>query len=745
MKRISLFSLSTAAAVAFFMTFSAIMLPQAAQGQESDTKAPVSSSIIRVQDGAIKATKDKIQEAGSLEIKRKTPLPGDETLLVLKGSPGKVKQALGVKEGPSPSGTQTESLDVSANYRYQLTKTPDDPKYSEQWNMKKTDAAKGWDITTGSTDTTIAIVDSGVLFKQEWSNDHTYNQPDFARSQRWENSDEVNGVNDLDDDANGYIDDKYGWDFTGGYAGGSDCPNDSDTTSGGDNGPQPYSCDNEKDKSLLNKNDGNAGYVGHGTVVGSIAAAKTDNGRGVAGTDWNAKIMNLRVFNGYGIASTDQVVAAVEYATDNGADVINLSLSIYNENGSCDIIDDKLEEALKKARNDGTITAAASGNGGEDYVCYPAASQHTLAVGASTIEDEWAQFSNYGDQLDLIAPGEDVPALTAPSKNNGNSEYVGNASGTSLSTPHVTGAAALLKGMFPGATFNQIRTNLQKGVDKVPGMSGTRTKKHGFGRLNIHKANKHGTTQHPDGTLLQMGGEDKVFLMEAGTKRRVVSRQSFSSHNFAWSNIKRTTLKEKDTTGSGLNFREGTLLQPEDADPVYVINYDGSGNIEKRHITSRKAFEGLGYSYDEVLDIPQSQLPDASGDKISDASQHPDGTLVQKPGQDTVYLIDKEESKKRHVKSRQVFESRNYKWEAIKDATDADNGLDKGTVVDFKEGALVSGSSDAVYIINYDNNSNIEKRHFTSRFIFELLGYNFGDVLDVKDTQLPNQNGEAIE
>lgn len=720
------------------MTFSTIMLPQAAQGQESDTKAPVSSSIIRVQDGAIK---DKIQNVEALKIKRETPLPGDETLLVLKGSPAKVKEALSEEGGASLSGIPTESLDVSANYRYQLTKTPEDPKYSEQWNMKKTDAAKGWNITTGSTDTTIAIVDSGVLFHQDPYHDHT----DMNDSQRWENGDEVNGVGGVDDDANGYTDDKYGWDFIGGYAGGSDCPNDSDTTSGGDNGPQPYSCDNKNDKSLLNKNDGNAEYVGHGTVVGSIAAAKTDNTELVAGTDWNAKIMNLRVFNGYGTASTAQVVSAVEYATDNGADVINLSLSIYNDNGSCDIIDDKLEEALKEARNNGIITAAASGNGGENYVCYPAASRHTLAVGASTIEDKRAFFSNYGDQLDLIAPGENVPALTAPSKNNGNREYVGNASGTSLSAPHVTGTAALLKGMFPGATFNQIRTNLQKGVDKVPGMSGTTTKKHGFGRLNIHKANKHADSTHPDGTLLQMSGEDKVFLMEAGTKREVVSRQSFSSHNFTWSNIKRTTLTEKDATGSELNFREGTLLQPENADPVYVINYDGSGNIEKRHITSRKAFEGLGYSYNEVLDIPQSQLPDASGDKISDASQHPDGTLIQKSGQDTVYLIDKEESKKRHVKSRQVFESRNYEWEAIKDATDADDGLNKGTVVDFKEGALVSGSSDAVYIINYNANSDIEKRHFTSRFIFELLGYNFGDVLDVKDTQLPNQNGDSIK
>jgi hypothetical protein len=738
MKYFSLFSLSTAAAVAFLMTFSAIMLPQAAQGQESDTKAPVSSSIIRVQS---EATKDKIQNDEALEIKRETPLPSDETLLVLKGSPDKVKQALGVKEDPSPSGIPIESLDVSGNYRYQLTKTPNDPKYSEQWNMEKTDAAKGWNITTGTADTIVAIVDSGVLFNQDPYHNHT----DMDDSQRWENSDEVNGVNDLDDDANGYIDDKYGWDFIGGYAGGSNCPNDSDTTSSGDNGPQPYSCDNKNDKSLLNKNDEQAKYVGHGTVVGSIAAAKTDNGEWVAGTDWNAKIMNLRVFDGYGIASTDQVVAAVEYATDNGADVINLSLSIYNDNGSCDIIDDKLEEALKKARNNGITIAAASGNGSEDYVCYPAASRHTLAVGASTIEDEWAQFSNYGDRLDLIAPGKDVPALTAPSKNNGNREYVGNASGTSLSAPHVTGTAALLKGMFPAATFNQIRTNLQKGVDKVSGMSSTRTKKHGFGRLNIHKANKHGTTQHPDGTLLQMGGEDKVFLMEAGTKRRVVSRQSFSSHNFQLSNIKRTTLKEKDTTGSGLNFREGTLLQPEDSDAVYVINYNATGTIEKRHITSRKAFEGLGYSYNEVLDIPQSQLPDASGDKISDASRHPDGTLVQKPGQATVYLIDKEESKKRRVKSRQVFESRNYEWEAIKDATDADDGLNKGAVVDFKEGTLVSGSSDAVYIINYNKNSNIEKRHFTSRFIFELLGYNFGDVLDVKDTQLPNQNGDSIK
>ncbi|PSO43392.1 hypothetical protein BRC19_00820 [Candidatus Saccharibacteria bacterium QS_5_54_17] len=735
MKYFSLFSLSTAAG-AVFIILGTVLLPGAVKGQESEPKPPADSSIIRLPDKQVAEIKTAAEKAG-LGIKRTFPLPDNETLVTFNGSPGKVKGALSPEGGASLSGMQTESLDISPNYKYQLTKTPNDSKYSEQWNMKKTDAPKGWDITTGSTDTIIAIVDSGVLFNQDPYHDHN----DMVDSQRWENSDEVNGLNDTDDDLNGYTDDKYGWDFTGGYASGSDCPNDTDTTSSGDNGPQPYSCDNENDKSLLNKNDGDARYVGHGTVVGSIAAAKTNNNTLVAGTDWKAKIMNLRVFDGYGRATTARVVSAVEYATDNGADAINLSLAIYDDNGSCDIIDDKLEEALKEARNNGIITAAASGNNGDDHVCYPAASRHTLAVGASTVEDKRALFSNYGDQLDLIAPGKDVPALTAPSEANGNREYVGNASGTSLSTPHVTGTAALLKGMFPDATFNQIRTNLQKGVDKVSEMGSTRTKKHGFGRLNIHKANKHADSTHPDGTLISTVGNPRVFLLENGKRRYITDPAIFNSHNFQWKRIKRTTLPDANlNSGNSLPLREGTLVTPTNDTKIYIIDHD-SGSVRKRHIGSPSVFHGLGFSNSEVMKVKPRVLPGEDGPAVSSADQHPDGVLISPDGKPQIYLV--ENSQRRYVKSPAVLKSHQFRG-GVKEATKDDMNLGTGNSLDFREGTLVTDDDPPLYAVNYDSNGNIEKRHIKTLLIYRVLGLGSSRSFQVDTNDLPSQDGDPI-
>jgi hypothetical protein len=408
---------------------------------------------------------------------------------------------------------------LAPNYVYQSTFVPNDPNYSNQWNLPKISAPAAWDITRGSSDVVIAVIDSGILFEQTINNT-TYSQPDFPLSRMWTNpletgmtqpgdacwtgAPEDKRFNNCDDSGNGLIDDWRGWDFMGGYRGASEvCPNHSSSAvyqSGSDpsfvtqdNDPGPYSCDSPSSPNILNKDHYNgsceafvsACYVGHGTMVASVVAAQTNNNQLIAGIDHNAKIMNLRALDGYGFSTTARIAAAVNYAANNGADVINMSLG-----GNCNnsnFTDSVMEAALLNARNSGVVSVAASGNDGWANICYPASSAYTIAVGATNQSDNRQSYSNYGSKLDVVAPAG-VPVANAPSAQI-NSNYFSNAHGTSLSTPHVAGLAALLRAQDPGASVSTIRGRIINFADKVSGMNGNNyTNQYGYGRINMHSS-----------------------------------------------------------------------------------------------------------------------------------------------------------------------------------------------------------------------------------------------------------------
>jgi subtilisin family serine protease len=421
---------------------------------------------------------------------------------------------------------------VTPNFVYKSVLISNDPKYADQWNLPKISAPSAWEVTTGNSNVVIAIVDTGVLFEQSWGTSGPFTQPDFPTGRRWENPGE-NGLlalNGLDDDGNGYVDDRYGWDFMGGFSGNSGCPNFDSSLSAEDfiaqdNDPQPYSCDSPSSPTSLNKNHftgsceafTSACFVGHGTMVASVAAAATNNSQLVAGIDHAGKIMNLRVLDGYGFTTTSRVAEAVEYAASNGADVINLSLAV-TDCSNPDFSDPNLEAALLAAKNAGAVTVAASGNEGISNVCYPASSDNAIAVGASNQNDERASFSNYGTKLDIIAPGTNIPVANAPSAAI-NSNYYPSANGTSLATPHVAGLIGLLKDVAPDITSGEIKSTLLEGADKLPSMgSAIRTNQHGHGRINALKSINLLTFYSPHIRLIQCG--DDKYLIERYIKRK---------------------------------------------------------------------------------------------------------------------------------------------------------------------------------------------------------------------------------
>ncbi len=185
---------------------------------------------------------------------------------------------------------------------------------------------------------------------------------------------------------------------------------------------------------------------GHGTHVAGIIAAAGDNGEGVAGLAWRARILPVRVLDGSGYGYYSDIIAGIRYAADRGARIINLSLGGGAQSQA-------LQEAVDYARSKGCLLVAAAGNGGLDSLSYPAACEGVVGVGAVDTESRPASFSNRGDALDVVAPGVAIY-----------STYPGNRyaslSGTSMAAPQVSGALALLMSREPGLGVAEAESRL---------------------------------------------------------------------------------------------------------------------------------------------------------------------------------------------------------------------------------------------------------------------------------------------
>jgi thermitase len=343
-----------------------------------------------------------------------------------------------------------ESPDVEyaePDYLLQASQTPaaNDPDYPKLYGLNNTgqdggtadadvDAPEAWSTTSGNAETVVAVIDSGV----------DIGHPDL-KNNVWVNADEVAG-NGIDDDGNGYVDDVNGWDFV---------KNDATVFDSGDNP--------------------------HGTHVAGTIAAEGNNNVGVVGVNWRAQIMPLKFLDATGSGYTSHAIKALDYAVANGAKISN------NSYGGGGFLQSFLD-SLRKADAAGHLFIAAAGNGGGDGVgddndatpSYPASydSPNVVAVAATNRKDSMASFSNYGaTSVDIAAPGVGILS-TVPG---GYDSY----SGTSMATPHVAGAAALLKSNHPSLPVAEIKAKLLGSVDKKSNLTG---KTVAGGRLNAAAA-----------------------------------------------------------------------------------------------------------------------------------------------------------------------------------------------------------------------------------------------------------------
>ncbi len=237
---------------------------------------------------------------------------------------------------------------------------------------------------------------------------------------------------------------------------------------------------------------------GHGTHVAGIAAAETNNQQGVAGVSWGARIMPIKVLNGEGNGYYSDVAQGVLYACSHGAQILNLSLGGSEPSST-------LEDALEQVYAQGCLPLAAAGNDGHNRVDYPAKYSEAMAIAATDRYDQRASFSDYGPEIELAAPGVEIySTLWTPG-----SHTYGNKTGTSMSTPHVAGLAAVVWSVCPEMTNADLRGVLQSTAKDLgaPGWD----QYYGYGRIDAEKAVE---AAGPPPTLSVSTGQ-MVFLADA--------------------------------------------------------------------------------------------------------------------------------------------------------------------------------------------------------------------------------------
>jgi thermitase len=210
--------------------------------------------------------------------------------------------------------------------------------------------------------------------------------------------------------------------------------------------------------------------VGHGTHVAGITAAATNNGLGVAGTGYNTVLLNGKVLDDSGSGYYSWIASGIVWAADNGAQVINMSLG-----GSAS--SQALQDAVNYAWSKGVVVVAAAGNSNTNAPMYPGYYTNVIAVAATDSNDQRANFSNFGNWVDVAAPGVSIY-----------STYKGNSyatlSGTSMATPFAAGTAALIWAKGYCTTNTCVRTQLEQTADKISGTGSLWA----WGRINAYKA-----------------------------------------------------------------------------------------------------------------------------------------------------------------------------------------------------------------------------------------------------------------
>ncbi len=486
---------------------------------------------------------------------------------------------------------------------------PNDPYVGRQWYVDSLFLRNVWDKSQGQG-VVVAIIDSGV------DTDH----PDLI-NRIWKNPKEIAG-NGVDDDRNGFVDDVQGWDFVD-----------------NDNDPNPSAT-----VACFANQTCHEDAFHHGTLIAGIIAAELNNAFGIAGIAPRAKIMPLRTLDSGGFGDSGMVVDAILYAVENGADIINMSfVGTFN--------DPALEAAIEYAYSQDVAVVIAAGNAesGEQLdltvtprypVCSVGSGGNDIALGVSAHRSTYAlaDFANYGNCVDLIAPGNSIFGLEvyAPEINQ-RLYYNDGYRGTSLAAPMVAGALALLRSTYPDEPVSQLYDLLLESALNVNNVNQAYLGGIGAGALNIQEAFRlleAANAPEPNvpapgddvyqGRLLTTEATDSVYYITSDGKRYVFPDvQTYYSWYVDFSGVATVSQEELNLYPlSGIvTYRPGRrLVKIQSVPHVYAV---GKGGVF--HWVSTESIAKQLYGADWVTDV--RDLPDSffinysTGSDITDASQ----------------------------------------------------------------------------------------------------------------------------
>ena len=308
-----------------------------------------------------------------------------------------------------------------------------------QYYLRQIKAYRAWDVARGDSSVVIGITDGGLRLTHE----------DLRTQIKHNYADPVNG---LDDDGDGYVDNFTGWD--------------------------------------LANHDNDAGYdpaLAHGSLVAGVAAARADNGAGVAGLAHGCRLLPLNIYPNTP-TGTFAGYEAVVYAADHGCRVINMSWGAVG--GYSRFEQDALSYA---AVNRDAVLVAAAGNTSTDRLFYPASYDHVLSVSGVNSADQKSSNAAFAHRIDLVAPG--ISILTTYGNQYStpsgppDADYIA-VSGTSFAAPQVAAAAALVRSQFPQLTAAQVGAQLRQTADNIDGVPANApwAGRLGTGRLNVRRA-----------------------------------------------------------------------------------------------------------------------------------------------------------------------------------------------------------------------------------------------------------------
>ena len=344
---------------------------------------------------------------------------------------------------------------------------PNDPYYSSQWYLSQVsdhdiDAPEAWDITTGDTAVVIGIIDTGILFGHEDLFDNLWHNPG---EDAWTDPYNPETGNGIDDDGNGLVDDWIGYDWVD-YEGSDAYPGEDATTP--DNNPSDFN--------------------GHGTRCAGVCCAVTDNLTGIAGIGWRCRIMCLRAglsLSGmgeeYGAMLDDAIAQAITYGTDMGASILLLP---WGGRDSSDLVNDAVDYAI----GNGVLLVKAAANENSDTPDFLDNREDVLSVAATDPEDHKAYYSNYGDWVDVSAPGVEVLTTSSYHYTPGYDTANDTLMGTSIAASVVAGVGALVKAVNPLWDGSQIFERIVNTADNIDGINPGYEGMLGSGRVNAYWA-----------------------------------------------------------------------------------------------------------------------------------------------------------------------------------------------------------------------------------------------------------------